>query len=860
MIEDSLLKSAVAGRDGFVWWMGRVAHKKYWKDQNNALALSGKLAQRVKVRIVGYHPWDDSLPEAELPWAHVMMDPIAGSGQGMMGDTLALVGGETCIGFFMDGEEAQQPVVMGLLHRHAEVENAAEESTSADGGLQGDGNKFKPFTGHADGKFNATKVPFKQTKPVSKNSPAVQGQLEDSKSTIETNKGRSTHWANISDANFSVFGNLTDGQRSRILSAPIGSNTEGVNVTESLKGDLKNFELGFAEASSNNNLPEGMFMPNGEVSASQGMVEKMATKVHTPPSICGDSSIGQINQTLQDFITFTNGLESSLDSFIDPVLNKVVDIQYQIQKVGEKIKGIVKNIVNNIRDALLSKTVIAFKLFSALQKKINIAEFFTGPAAKKAATLIMKILFCVFEKDIMPKIGDFVIDLLKNLVGKVVNGPLCAIEQFTAGILNKVMSLIDGIVGPLLKGVQWLTGGLGKIKDVLGKVSGLARKIFAFLECAGLKCDEPSEWVSSTNAALKKKADNWKKTLDNMDLFDGVSKEIDKVAEDVGKSKIAKWIQSGDTEKLKEVKVFGTNFNEILLSANKLSGGLLGKNVDDTFGSIEASLSIMSLYGVRGGLFDECNSKIDNPTSQDDVVYMPPGFKYGTCIPPKAEVVGEGEGAKLLPIVGSNTHIFSVEIVDGGSGYDSSTTVAIVDKTNHGSGANAKALVNSVGVITSVVVTSAGRGYCGGSISGGGGGVGILTSIYIDRPGYGYTAGDFIVITDPINPGIGYTTAFPVVTPGNGSIVEVIIPPKFKKYEFTQWPDLKIVNGGAGGDGDGGINGRGNGRGASLIPVMQDIQQSYTDDTVKPLIGMDDDTGTGEVVSVIDCPTEDHRS
>ena len=140
------------------------------------------------------------------------MDPIAGSGQGMMGDTLSLVGGETCIGFFMDGEEAQQPVVMGLLHRHAEVENAAEESTSADGGLQGDGNKFKPFTGHADGKFNATKVPFKRQTSI-KNSPAVQGQLEDSKSTIETNKGRSTHWANISDTNFSSFVVLTDGQR-----------------------------------------------------------------------------------------------------------------------------------------------------------------------------------------------------------------------------------------------------------------------------------------------------------------------------------------------------------------------------------------------------------------------------------------------------------------------------------------------------------------------------------------------------------------------------------------------------------------------------------------------------------------------
>ena len=42
---------------------------------------------------------------------------MLGDGTGGRGETMALVGGETAIGFFLDGEEAQQPVVMGLLHR-----------------------------------------------------------------------------------------------------------------------------------------------------------------------------------------------------------------------------------------------------------------------------------------------------------------------------------------------------------------------------------------------------------------------------------------------------------------------------------------------------------------------------------------------------------------------------------------------------------------------------------------------------------------------------------------------------------------------------------------------------------------------
>ena len=42
-------------------------------------------------------------------------DPYTGNGQGGLSETLNLVGGEMVLGFFLDGEDAQQPMIMGLF-------------------------------------------------------------------------------------------------------------------------------------------------------------------------------------------------------------------------------------------------------------------------------------------------------------------------------------------------------------------------------------------------------------------------------------------------------------------------------------------------------------------------------------------------------------------------------------------------------------------------------------------------------------------------------------------------------------------------------------------------------------------------
>ena len=136
MISDSLVQTKFAGKDGFTWWIGKVARPEFWKDTETVRAQSGEKGHRVKVRIIGYHPWDtNELPEKDLPWAEVMSDPNVGNGTLSRGETMNLVGGETAVGFFLDGDDAQHPVIMGLLHRSANVKDTITESKASSKGL-----------------------------------------------------------------------------------------------------------------------------------------------------------------------------------------------------------------------------------------------------------------------------------------------------------------------------------------------------------------------------------------------------------------------------------------------------------------------------------------------------------------------------------------------------------------------------------------------------------------------------------------------------------------------------------------------------------------------------------------------------
>ena len=114
MIENNLLKTNFTGKDGFRWWIGQVAPEDAQGSQIQEIGEAW--GTRVKVRIFGYHPPDETeLANDDLPWAQVLLSPQCGSGKANRGKSLRVSPGDTVMGFFLDGDDAQLPVVMGLF-------------------------------------------------------------------------------------------------------------------------------------------------------------------------------------------------------------------------------------------------------------------------------------------------------------------------------------------------------------------------------------------------------------------------------------------------------------------------------------------------------------------------------------------------------------------------------------------------------------------------------------------------------------------------------------------------------------------------------------------------------------------------
>ena len=93
------------GKNGFVWWQGVV------EDRHDPLYLG-----RCRVRILGFHTEDlTDMPTNSLPWAYPIQ-PITSAAQTGVGiSPTGPVEGSWVVGFFRDGENAQEPVFFGTL-------------------------------------------------------------------------------------------------------------------------------------------------------------------------------------------------------------------------------------------------------------------------------------------------------------------------------------------------------------------------------------------------------------------------------------------------------------------------------------------------------------------------------------------------------------------------------------------------------------------------------------------------------------------------------------------------------------------------------------------------------------------------
>jgi len=93
------------GHNGFLWFTGVV------EDRNDPNKVG-----RVRVRALGHHTSNTTiLPTADLPWAHCMLPSTSAGISGLGMSATGLVEGSWVLGYFRDGNERQEMIVLGTL-------------------------------------------------------------------------------------------------------------------------------------------------------------------------------------------------------------------------------------------------------------------------------------------------------------------------------------------------------------------------------------------------------------------------------------------------------------------------------------------------------------------------------------------------------------------------------------------------------------------------------------------------------------------------------------------------------------------------------------------------------------------------
>lgn len=197
-----------SGRDGLCWWQGII------EAVNDPEALG-----RVRVRIFGYHSDDRAkIPTDNLPWASPLMPITSASIAGIGQSPTGALPGTWVMGFFRDGENAQDPIIWGTING-----KPGPDGVGAPDGSYPNEQEILPgasVTGESDVNKLATGagVPEQSTSPAGSDNSSGDGERSIDQSgtpSDEVNKkrltkitsknGKSTYVATIFAKNFQNF-------------------------------------------------------------------------------------------------------------------------------------------------------------------------------------------------------------------------------------------------------------------------------------------------------------------------------------------------------------------------------------------------------------------------------------------------------------------------------------------------------------------------------------------------------------------------------------------------------------------------------------------------------------------------------
>ena len=234
----------------------------------------------------------------------------------------------------------------------------------------------------------------------------------------------------------------------------------------------------------------------------------------------GAGFMNELSRSLASFIEVTGKLEKFQDTYIDPVMDELKDVQKLVSDTAELISGAYAQVIRLARKFLFSKI---YELAETLMGFLQLDSLLKDIAVKKATDKI----YCVIEK-IIKSLQKVIKDFLIGLIGKIVQAPVCAAEQFLGGLNSRMFNEIESAIGDAMSELSGILGPIGNFMTYIEKAMSYAEIGLKFLKCEDDECDpEPYDWALNFGPTKQQKLD-FKKTIDISSKFNvaGIGKSV----------------------------------------------------------------------------------------------------------------------------------------------------------------------------------------------------------------------------------------------------------------------------------------------------------------------------------------------
>ena len=459
-MEERLFQSHVVGKDGFFWWIGQIAKRETWENNKPGVPVANNedseykgFGERYRVRIQGYHPsiGDDVFTDDQLPFAYIMYPTTAGGGGRSSGQSANMVEGTMVFGFFLDGEQAQIPVIIGCVGYNdyqAVALNAPEETRQTPHsafGSEHENNEVPPYAVKEDGAGVVEQQENQQGEPIND---TIITSVEGSSAQREMSAKEQEEEGKVQEA-IAVTEDCEPLPTNRIQTNLMNVMTEMEKVQKSVYDARKSISMGSADIQEKLN---GLNAKAAELMA--GQMKQIFTQIEKSVLEMLNSSVKPVHDVLHP--------------------NERPELKEAMDEANDLIACLFKNLMSKLYDLCYDMIRDLTGADGSGQKIINFSDCYVD-----------------------------------SMVGSLIGNVLSDIES----IMNDVLKVVNDILSSIGVAAS-AAGGLGGLLGAVGSVGGMGGSLsiledaFSYLNCEEqTECPTTDTWSLWYGAQSSEKGD-----------------------------------------------------------------------------------------------------------------------------------------------------------------------------------------------------------------------------------------------------------------------------------------------------------------------------------------------------------------